>query len=508
MKLKQSTVCHTCRAHKIGCDGKLPTCSQCFLTGRRCGGYKLDPVFIPYTATRVPRASRKNRATNSSAAVPSNVGLIALNVGCAIPGSSAREPPTWQIPRPIDIASSEEYAAVVLSCFVPKYQQNPPSFDISTSQVCGAWVGILPSLVARASSGELITSATKAFATSILDRSAQAKSKSFQSLEAYNTTVQRLNKELLSAKGFFSVQTAASIVCLAMVELMLPISDNGHLAHCGGLGALINSFSPGLFACSELHAIFVGCRPVLLFQALTTRKATFLGQNKWLTSPFKHHPPSEIQALIGDAAILPSIMETIDILPTLPRTTAVAQAQEMETKLGETFGHLSKWSERFERDMNGSPGPPRQIEVLECRKHSITHFWFPSLVAANVHTHMWAFQIICLLERGKLVPYLPDGDAGRDESRIFDNLSSFASNICQCMEYLLQDDLQLFGPASAVFPLNIAYEVLNKDKELHKQQIERCCVVFDQIRGRGISSKALFPAAYRETRFSNDLHKH
>ncbi|KAH7394669.1 hypothetical protein BKA66DRAFT_283114 [Pyrenochaeta sp. MPI-SDFR-AT-0127] len=153
MKLKQDTVCHTCRAHKIGCDGKLPICSQCCLTGRQCGGYKLDTVFVPYTAKTLPRSSRKTQSTKRSAEALSNISSAARIIGCNITKTDARQLQRCQISGQINSASSDELTAVILNWFVPRYQQNPSSFDTSTSQVCGAWVEILPSLVARAGSG-------------------------------------------------------------------------------------------------------------------------------------------------------------------------------------------------------------------------------------------------------------------------------------------------------------------------------------------------------------------
>ncbi|KAH7394696.1 hypothetical protein BKA66DRAFT_455546 [Pyrenochaeta sp. MPI-SDFR-AT-0127] len=502
MKLKQDTVCHTCRAHKIGCDGKLPICSQCCLTGRQCGGYKLDTVFVPYTAKTLPRSSRKAQSTKRSAEVLSNIGSAARIIGCNITGTDARQLRRCQISRPINSASSDEFTAVILNLFVPRCQQNLPSLDTSTSQVCGAWVGVLPSLVARAGSRELISSATKAFGTIILDRSHQGKNTSFQCREAYIATLQQLKNDLLSPKNFFRIETAAAIVCLAMVELMLPTSGDGIPAHFGGLGALISLFPPELFSSGDFHAIFVGCRPVLLFQALTARKSTFLGQEKWLITPFRHHPPSEIQTLIGDAANLPSIMEEVDVLQTLPQESAVPRAYKMKIMLEEVLGRLSKWNGRFGRDANGPPDPSQQMEVLDCPQHAESHFWFPSLLAANVHTHMWAFQIMCLTELEKLTPYSSDHDyackAGEAQKGIDARISVFAARICQCMKYLLQDEMKLFGPASALFPLKIAYDVLDRDRERNKEQIERCWRLFDQIRDRGYLSRFLYPTERRE----------
>jgi len=47
-------------------------------------------------------------------------------------------------------------------------------------------------------------------------------------------------------------------------QLMLPKSNSNTLAHFGGLGALINMYSPEVFSSGDFHAIFMGCRPVLV----------------------------------------------------------------------------------------------------------------------------------------------------------------------------------------------------------------------------------------------------
>lgn len=91
--------------------------------------------------------------------------------------------------------------------------------DSNTIQVCGAWVGVLPRLADEMRSEALIFAAVKAFGTAILDRGPDGKRMNFRSLEAYNSTLQWLRHDLVASKLFFDVKTAASIACLAMVEV-------------------------------------------------------------------------------------------------------------------------------------------------------------------------------------------------------------------------------------------------------------------------------------------------
>lgn len=108
---------------------------------------------------------------------------------------------------------------MILNCFTPGIDFVPSSPESGTIQVCGAWVGVLPRLADEMRSEALIFAAVKAFGTAILDRGPQGKRMNFRSLEAYNLTLQWLQHDLVAPKVSFDVKTAASIACLAMVEV-------------------------------------------------------------------------------------------------------------------------------------------------------------------------------------------------------------------------------------------------------------------------------------------------
>lgn len=108
---------------------------------------------------------------------------------------------------------------MIINCFTPANDFVPSAPDSSTIQVCGAWVGVLPRLADEMPSGSLISAAVKAFATAILDRGPDGRRLNFRSLEAYQSTLQRLRHDLVVSSMSFDVRTAASIACLAMVEV-------------------------------------------------------------------------------------------------------------------------------------------------------------------------------------------------------------------------------------------------------------------------------------------------
>ncbi|KAH9208656.1 hypothetical protein DL95DRAFT_311499, partial [Leptodontidium sp. 2 PMI_412] len=464
------------------CDGAMPSCTQCCRTGRKCGGYKSTAVFVHYTANS--HAPKKLLPLIGAPGVDRAARRIGDNDHPGVPSLQA-EP--FQISQPIDTTSPNELTSIIVGRFVPKFHEPPFLFDSGTSQVCGAWVEMLPSIVARANSGELITAAVRAFGLTLLDRGPEGKSKNFRGLEAYVATLEKLSSTLQSPENCFRIETAAAVVCLAMVELMLPKSDSNTLAHFGGLGALINMYSPEVFDSGDFHAIFVGCRPVLIFQALTARKSTFLGREEWLRAPFRQHSPSELQMLLGDVAVLSGILEGIDDLQTLAPETALKSAYEFKLTLSEVLVRLSKWEGQFE--LKKKPG-----HIVSQRE--LSDFWFPSLLAANVYIHMWAFQIVCFTELAKLSKLFPhcfcDGRSDLEISEAWEEhntrLYGLATNICQSMEYLLQDEMLLYGPAAAMWPLATAYTVLIEDVEGNKEQIKLYWDFLSRIRNRGFLS--------------------
>ncbi|PVH73551.1 hypothetical protein DL98DRAFT_607025 [Cadophora sp. DSE1049] len=483
------------KGKRDNCDGTRPSCTQCQLTRRRCGGYKLDAVFVSYSAK--PLSSRKPLVN------PPNVDNAAHNTGQHDNTGIARpQGRPYQISQPIDTTSPNELTSIIVSRFLPKHKKNPFCFDTSTSQVCGAWVEMLPSIVSRAEPGELITAAARAFALVILDRGPEGKHKNFHSVRAYVATLEKLSSAMRSPENFFRIETAAAIVCLATVEFMLPEPDSNTLAHFGGLGALINMYSPGVFESGDFHVIFVGCRPVLLLQALTARRSTFLGRKEWLTVPFRKHPPSEMQTLLGDIAILPSILEQIDSLQDLAPQSSLQSAQDLKLMLSEVLVRLSKWDGHFEVTQKTMKSNNNNSHAEE----TVSDFWFLSLLAANVCIHVWAFQIICFTELAKLNKLSPSSDdiscSGPGAQAVWEEhktrLSALATKICQSMEYMLQDEMLLYGPAAAMWPLAAAYSVLAADVEGNREEIERYWAFLSRIRERGFLSA---PVSTMETRF-------
>lgn len=206
--------------HLAQCDGKRPACSQCLFLGRSCEGYQVDAVFLPYQPGPRKRRPGKARPSAPSGEAQKSAALQSKAENTSL--AEVRAQRGWRCPppRPVDAPTAGELTAVILSCFVPEHGDNvPSSLDSSTIQVCGAWVGVLPRLAHGMRSGALLSAAVKAFGTAILDRGPEGRRLNFRSLEAYNSTLQQLQQDLAAPNVSFNVKTAASIACLAMVEV-------------------------------------------------------------------------------------------------------------------------------------------------------------------------------------------------------------------------------------------------------------------------------------------------
>lgn len=189
-----------------------------------------------------------------------------------------------------------------------------------------------------------------------------------------------------------------------------------------------------------------------------------------------------MQLLISDAAMLPSLLEATDNLGGLPSNTAISEALRIRSGLFEVHKSLCKWRSLHEMDS--------------------TCPWFANIMTANVHLHSLSFEIICLEEMEKVDLFLDDhgspfrSAAGQTPGIGYSDRKAWelADKICQSVEYFLQEEMRLFGPASAVFPLRIAYDVLSRDSQGNQEDIRRCQVLIDRIRQTGISAIPHFPA--------------
>lgn len=209
------------------------------------------------------------------------------------------------------------------------------------------------------------------------------------------------------------------------------------------------------------------CLPISqIIEAFVSRKATFLAEEEWATGPFQHHQPSPLQDLFTIAASIPSVLEKIDVLKEEPTEASARAAKQCLTQLMKIKMRFESWASSFETE---SPRPLywQQTEAPTDGGHDRS-LSFPSLSIANAFTHLWSFQITCMLHIRDLLLQFPELSGFRiivSIDQIRTSCHELSVKILQSMNFLMRQEFMLYGRFSAGFPLGTAYKSLSTDAE-------------------------------------------
>ena len=144
--------------------------------------------------------------------------------------------------------------------------------DDPPPRVCGAWVEVLPDLVAN-SVNPALPAAISAFALALLSGGPDKSGSILSGHEAYSLALRSLRLELRTTpkNGSLPSELAAAIMCLLLAELFLPTSLDSWTAHLQGFAELMQLAHPELYTVGIPHKLFVGARPILVgFSGLST----------------------------------------------------------------------------------------------------------------------------------------------------------------------------------------------------------------------------------------------
>ncbi|KAK3336260.1 hypothetical protein B0T19DRAFT_409015 [Cercophora scortea] len=495
MKVKQRTICQTCRRKKISCDGKKPSCSQCLFRDLGCPGYEANWTFVSQNSfiTRSRDQRKADRAGQSSHAIPSQSNSELTTEACL---------PTI-IQRPLAIPLSQLVTLIVRS-----YAPGPGTLGrMSTYQprVCGAWVEALPDLIGNGTNTTLC-SAVRAFALSILSGGPESKAPVSTGLKAYSLALCSLSNSLSSVRDpSLSNQLAAAVMCVLLAELFLPTTMGSWNAHLQGFGQIIELSRPETYRSGVTHRFFVGARTALIVLAVLSRKATFLATRRWRDVPFSETAPSALQAVMSEGALIPGILERLDSLARLPRESALPVAAEVLRAFLDSIDRLDRWERSFQSSTLCPSFWPMPAAAHNNGRPSI---WFPDVTTANALTHFWAFQVICLSGISKVTASYPELEfkcqslnnprESTETSRTtrFRETVRLSIKICQSIKYLLQDEMKLFGPTSVVLPLRIAYDTFEAGGSRTEEELVWCKDILAGIVAKGYRFVPMFFEAF------------
>ncbi|KAK3363111.1 hypothetical protein B0T25DRAFT_526323 [Lasiosphaeria hispida] len=491
MKVKRRTICQTCRKRKISCDGKKPGCSQCVFRDLRCPGYESEWTFVPHNADHNgPKTDAP--ALHERALRPGSMAVMRRNRGGAL--ATIPRSPANALAMPLD-----HLIMLIVRAYAPEHRMERAlshgGFDEPDPRFCGAWVESLPDLVAHGGSPAL-NSAINAFALSILCVGPRRSAPVSKGREAYSLALRSLRTELQSATASMTIpdQLAATIMCLLMAEFILPTSLLSWTAHLNGFGQLIQSTRPELYVSGIAYKIFVGARPALIALGFIIRKASFLATDKWLRIPFRQIPPSPVQRLMTEAAGIPPILERLDITEATSREAAVVAVRKALPEFVARLDALERWERQYQTTSHS----PR-FWTVPASVGKRPHIWFQNISSANSLTHLWAFKTICLASIDNLASSYPEVDFDRRPLKdrtptgiIFRGNLERSIWICQSVEYLLQDELRLFGPTSIALPLRTAYDIFEAGGSETKDELDWCVGIVADLARRGFRWVPLF----------------
>ncbi|KAJ5689714.1 hypothetical protein N7462_004106 [Penicillium macrosclerotiorum] len=321
-----------------------------------------------------------------------------------------------------------------------------------------------------------------------------------ESSQSYHDAVRALRAKL-STTGY-SFEMMPAIMCLTLVELMLPNSIVALTAHVQAIGALFRAYGPESLVSGVPHKLFLGFRPLLITEAIRSRRLTFLALPSWITTPFSISEQTPIQDLFTHVVNLPFFLQQSDRLFELSSQTCFSDIQPALERIIEVLVCLSNWEKRSRQGPDTLfPWPTSsELGTVMSSGYSKAPIQFSHISVANVLTHLWAFRIVCLMEIDRIVSNFPDMSQTLHETidrvvvveNVGNEIDGLAKLICFSMDYLLRDEMKLFGPASALFPAEVAYKWFQTNKKRYQDGNKCLENIVHRLVQKGLRSASMF----------------
>ncbi|RJE25255.1 hypothetical protein PHISCL_02405 [Aspergillus sclerotialis] len=368
-------------------------------------------------------------------------------------------------------------------------------------RICGSWVNVLHELIDDTGNG-VVLAALNALAASIASQRPADAVPGVDGGLTYLKAIQTMRKELSTASISLDRELLASIMCLSLAELMFVDSTEGLTMHTNAVARILQLNGPERYQTGILHKLFIGFRPLMMIKAIQDRTPPFLALEEWKRTPFAIFPPSPMQSLLSQTASLPSLLLRMDSLFSL---RGAVQDEYEAVRLFDCFNDTLKGMNEWEISVSNDADQPLywyQDQATRTSKVSaskIPCIWFSSITMANALTYIWSFRIICLNEMELLARGLPQLNLGQSSASSELGIKSVPRiaqslmvQISQSMEYLLQEEMKLFGPASAVLPLQTAYVIAMMDANRHHTELLVIKDVIERIVRKGLQSFPFF----------------
>ncbi|TLS22863.1 uncharacterized protein PpBr36_06065 [Pyricularia pennisetigena] len=416
--------CNTCRGRRVKsltdpgkCDNTRPYCRKCTDSGRDCGGYERERVFIIGTPREHGRCSshprravsgrslRKTPASLASERPESEEPTVLKHEGALETPAASRTDTYDMVPiEPLqpawDDLISVSCSGVVLSLQIASFNTNLSMVDQSGQVSNGSrlkTISLPPYKLpdARRSMGNHDFELRCHCLTHISD-------------------VEEVRDEILGKV------TGTDSICLFLFErnwsalssslpswIQDPAPPNS-----------VKQLGPENFKNFPAHHFFARVyRPNSLFAAVINRKSTFLASPEWTSVPWELHPKSAIDRLLDVIALIPDLLSRADhILPHAPTLERRMLANDLLGNCLNVQGLLDGWLLSLDHDLAGDGTPvPRQLYWVNPIDDSTSipfadsTYGFRDLQTATALIYYWTALLILLpcIERLNQATYEP-----------------------------------------------------------------------------------------------------
>ncbi|KAM5386109.1 hypothetical protein AU210_014088 [Fusarium oxysporum f. sp. radicis-cucumerinum] len=454
---RRSKGCLTCRKRRVKCDEQRPTCERCSKGFHPCK-YDDNLVFVNH----LHDAAKTVRPED-----PESRSLNAL----------IQREDFKQIPVTIDLRGFK--TEVVISFFV-----NNLFVLVKSPLEDGSSILNLFSGEANSTAGMSGLCVAEAFFSSIHG----IPEMKFHASALYGQAVQRLKADLgtrTEASRSLPHATIWSALFLGVYEMISSDSMSNWLQHCHGVAVLTEMAGPYGFQMDAAKPILQINRPFISIGAMANRKRTFLEQDEWKHIPWALQPMSKtigdfLQDILCD---IPGMMEDVDNL--FDANSCQVSANFISQKLQASFERLN--SLRISWNFMHPHSCWRQkmmCESSELYHDTLEQFLYFSDLERAIDfiyfntTHLMLHSILgrlislpnscCVFDAGMS----PDENHFQEASELVfwnhENRYRNAQAICQCVDYMLQNEGGASGAFNLLFPLKVAYNHLSGSRIMQK----------------------------------------
>ncbi|KAF3014500.1 hypothetical protein E8E14_011241 [Neopestalotiopsis sp. 37M] len=349
-----------------------------------------------------------------------------------------------------------------------------------------------------------------------------------QSLPLYARSLRQLQQTLRDPGRRDDEQTLAATSALLLYEVSECPGNtvDGYMSHYNGFMELLRLRGPDSCKSGLAHSLFLVLRLHTMFQGLVRRSTSFLVEPSWKKLPWQTKK-SHFDLLLDILLELPALYAGSDtVAMTVCHQDQLEKFLETIHEAQHIESRLTSWLATFESSVNGSLYSPELRNIENAQRTSKllelfpVLFRFPAFYVGQNVVYYWLGLLIvhahlCFMYNG-LERLIAKSASFKDAGACMCNGSpdnqgialtaclrhfkismlpplahrrdwakTTAYNICQSIDYFLQDDLRDFGPAAVIPALAVVKTYWSLWPGDWTREIDWAQHMFREIKGRG-----------------------